>query len=64
MVGQIIIIYLNDILVFSNDQAHVEYLRKTLPKPPFVKPEECQFDWDTEFLDYIIFPQRAGHGTL
>lgn len=63
MLGIIVIIYLDDILIFSeNEQDHIQHVRAVLQRLQdndlFVNPKKCSFHLDhTEFLGYIISPR-------
>ena len=66
IMDQFVVIYLNDILIFSFDPSqHAEHVREVLSRlckhGLYAKLEKCEFDVDSiEFVGYIIFPQGLG----
>jgi hypothetical protein len=59
-----IVVYLDDILVYSEDEAsHEEHVREVLSRLRkhglYANPKKCEFHTDTtEYLGYILSPNR------
>ncbi len=63
MVDRFVFVYLNDILIFSqNERDHVQHVRRVLQRLMenrlFAKVEKCQFHaWSVPFLGFILSPE-------